>query len=172
MGKRNRCAWAKSDLCIPYHDMEWGMPVHDDRLLFEHLVLDTMQAGLSWELMLKKRENFRRGIVRNKLKIRATISNAVAFLAIQQEIRSFDGYLWEFVEGEPVINRWRTMEEIPVTTPGAEALSRDLKRRGFKFVGPTTVYAYMQAVGMVNDHTIDCFRYGEILELTAAESNP
>jgi len=188
-----RCAWAKSPLALPYHDLEWGVPVHDDRLLFEHLFLDAMQAGLSWDLMLKKRENFRRafdgfdagaiaryddqrverllgdpGIIRNRQKIRAAISNAGAFLAVQEEHGSFDAYLWGFVGGRTIVNAWKTEAEIPTRSPEAEALSRDLKERGFKFVGPTTVYAWMQAVGMVNDHTVDCFRYAEIVRLAGA----
>jgi DNA-3-methyladenine glycosylase I len=189
-----RCEWAASGLCRPYHDTEWGVPVHDDRLLFEHLVLDTMQAGLSWELMLKKREGFRRafdgfdpaaiaryddrrverlladpGIIRNRQKIRAAISNAAAFLAVQEEHGSFDAYLWGFVGGRTIVNTWKTEAEIPTTSPEAEALSRDLKGRGFKFVGPTTVYAWMQAVGLVNDHTVDCFRYREVMRLPGPE---
>jgi len=187
---KNRCKWAKSELAIAYHDEEWGVPQHNDPILFEHLLLDTMQAGLSWELMLKKRANFRNafdqfdpsriatyddrkiekllsdpGIVRNPMKINATVNNARAFIAIQREHGSFDSYLWRFVDGKPIKNRWRTLNEIPNQSTEAEALSKDLKRRGFKFVGPTTCYAFMQAVGMVNDHTIDCFRYTETVQM-------
>lgn len=191
--ERRRCEWATSAVAIPYHDTEWGVPVHDDRLLFEHLLLDTMQAGLSWDLMLKKREGFRQafdgfdperiarydggreaslladaGIIRNRLKIRAAITNAAAFLAVRAESGSFAAYLWSFTGGKTIVNAWRALEEVPTTSPQAEALSRDLKSRGFKFVGPTTVYAWMQAVGLVNDHTIDCFRYPEIVRLAGA----
>lgn len=182
-----RCAWATDELSIPYHDREWGVPVHDDMVLFEFLVLEGVQAGLSWNTVLKKRENYRRafdgfdprlvakyddrkvdrlladpGIIRNRLKIQSAIVNARAFLAVQEEFGSFDAYLWGFVGGKPKVNRWRTLREIPTQTPEAEALSSDLKRRGFKFVGPTSCYAFMQSVGMVNDHTVDCFRHAEI----------
>jgi len=185
--KISRCAWATDELSISYHDREWGVPVHDDRVLFELLVLEGAQAGLSWNTVLKKRENYRQafdgfdprlvaqyddrkvaqlvanpGIIRNRLKIRSAIQNARAFLAVQQEFGSFDAYLWSFVGGRPKVNRWRTLKEIPTQTPEAEALSKDLKRRGFSFVGPTSCYAFMQSVGMVNDHTIDCFRHAEI----------
>ena len=187
VGKMRRCKWATDELSIAYHDREWGVPVHDDGLLFEFLILEGAQAGLSWNTILKKRENYRRafdrfdprvvagydadktaelladaGIVRNRLKIAAAIQNAGAFLAVQEEFGTFDAYLWGFVGGRPKNNRWRTLEEIPNRTPQAEALSKDLKRRGFKFVGPTICYALMQAVGMVNDHTVDCFRHAEI----------
>ncbi len=186
----NRCQWAKSEICIPYHDREWGVPQHDDRILFEHLLLDTMQAGLSWELMLRKRENFRKafdgfdpaviaqydrekvevlltdpGIIRNRLKVNATVGNASGFLRIQEEFGTFNSFLWRFVDGTPVRNGWKTMDQLPVKTPVAEALSGELKGRGFKFVGPTICYAFMQAVGMVNDHTIDCFRHDEVGEV-------
>ncbi len=172
---------------IAYHDEEWGAPVHDDRTLFEFLVLEGAQAGLSWQTILRKRPRYRRvfsnlnprlvsrydgakvarllddpGIVRNRLKVESTVSNARAFLAVQKEFGSFDAYLWEFVGGNPIHHRWRRMTQIPATTPESEALSRDLKRRGFRFVGPTICYAFMQAIGMVNDHMIDCFRYAEI----------
>jgi DNA-3-methyladenine glycosylase I len=185
--KMPRCAWAADELSIPYHDREWGVPVHDDRVLFEFLVLEGAQAGLSWNTVLKKRHNYRQafdgfdprlvaqyderkvdqlladsGIIRNRLKIQSAIVNARAFLAVQEEFGSFDGYLWSFVGGRPKVNRWRTLREIPTQTPEAEALSKDLKRRGFKFVGPTSCYAYMQSVGMVNDHTVDCYRHAEI----------
>ncbi len=182
-----RCAWATDELSIAYHDDEWGVPVHDDQVLYEFLVLEGAQAGLSWETILKKRSNYRTafdgfdpaliarydsrkierlledaGIVRNRLKIAAAIQNAAAFLAIQKEFGTFDGYLWRFVGGSPKRNRWRTLSEIPSRTPEADALSRDLRRRGFKFVGPTICYAFMQAVGMVNDHIVDCFRHAQI----------
>jgi DNA-3-methyladenine glycosylase I len=182
-----RCPWANDELSIAYHDNEWGVPVHDDRLLFEFLVLEGAQAGLSWITILKKRENYRRafdhfdprlvakytagktgrlltdpGIVRNRLKVAAAVQNAKAYLAVQKEFGTFDAYLWRFVGGKPRANRWRSLGEIPTQTPQAEALSKDLKKRGFKFVGPTICYAFMQAVGMVNDHIVGCFRYGEI----------
>ena len=182
-----RCAWATSSLMIAYHDREWGVPVHDDQRLFEFLILEGAQAGLSWETILKKRENYRRafsrfkphlirrydrkkvarlldnpGIVRNRLKIEATITNARALHQVQKEFGSFDRYLWGFVEGKPIVNRWRRLSQIPAKTPLAEALIKDLKRRGFRFVGPTICYAFMQAVGMVNDHTVDCFRYKQL----------
>ena len=184
----NRCAWVGNDpLYIAYHDLEWGVPVHDDRRMFEFLILEGAQAGLSWATILKKRENYRAaydgfdpelvasygeekiaallanpGIVRNRLKIIASIQNARAFLAIQREFGSFDAYIWRFVGGKPIRNAWRTVAEIPVRTPESDALSKDLRLRGFKFVGSTICYAHMQAVGMVNDHTIDCFRYSQI----------
>lgn len=184
----NRCAWVGNDpLYIAYHDLEWGVPVHDDRHMFEFLILEGAQAGLSWATILKKRENYRAaydgfdpelvasygeeklaallanpGIVRNKLKILASIQNARAFLAIQREFGSFDAYIWRFVGGKPIRNAWRTVAEIPARTPESDALSKDLRLRGFKFVGSTICYAHMQAVGMVNDHTIDCFRYSQI----------
>jgi len=184
----NRCAWVGNDpLYIAYHDLEWGVPVHDDRRMFEFLILEGAQAGLSWAMILKKRENYRTaydgfdpelvasyggekiaallanpGIVRNRLKIIASIQNARAFLAIQREFGSFDAYIWRFVGGKPIRNAWRTVAEIPARTPESDALSKDLRLRGFKFVGSTICYAHMQAVGMVNDHTIDCFRYSQI----------
>lgn len=184
----NRCSWAGSDpLYVAYHDQEWGVPVHDDHLLFEFLILEGMQAGLSWAIILKKRDNFRRafdgfdpqrvaqyddekvaalladpGIVRNRLKISAAIRNARSFLEIQSEYGSFDAYIWQFVGGKPKVNAWRNLTEIPASTPESDAMSKDLARRGFKFVGSTICYAFMQAVGMVNDHTVDCYRYNEI----------
>ena len=186
-GKIKRCEWPKNDLAMDYHDREWGVPVHDDRALFEALVLGGMQAGLSWDTILKKRENFRRafdrfdphkvarynkrslarlladaGIIRNRQKITAAIENARAVLAVQTEFGSFDAYIWTFVGGRPKRNRWRREKDIPVVSPEAEAMSGDLKKRGFKFVGPTICYAFMQAVGMVNDHTTDCFRYSQV----------
>jgi DNA-3-methyladenine glycosylase I len=182
-----RCEWAKSELSIIYHDTEWGVPLHDDRGLFEFLILEGAQAGLSWETILKKRINYRKafdnfearaiegygqrkvtallsdpGIVRNRLKIAAAIVNARGFLAVQREFATFDAYLWHFIGGRPRINRWRTSRQIPDRTAESEAMSRDLLRRGFKFVGPTICYAFMQAVGMVNDHLVDCFRHAEV----------
>lgn len=183
----NRCEWAKSDLMIGYHDSEWGVPVHDDRTLFEFLILEGAQAGLSWEIILKKRDNYRQafdkfdarkisrynerkikqllddpGIIRNQLKIRAAIENARLFLAVQKEFGSFDAYIWQFVNGHPVRNHWKSIKDIPATSPVSDAMSKDLKRRGFKFAGSTICYAFMQAVGMVNDHVRGCFRYSEI----------
>jgi DNA-3-methyladenine glycosylase I len=183
-----RCAWAGSDpLYLAYHDREWGVPVFADRLLFEFLTLEGAQAGLSWLTILRKRESYRSafagfdpetvarfddakvkellanpGIVRNRLKVDSTITNARAFLAIQEEFGSFAAYQWRFVDGHPLQNRWRTIREVPAATPISEALSRDLKKRGFRFVGSTICYAHMQAVGMVNDHTVDCFRWREL----------
>jgi DNA-3-methyladenine glycosylase I len=182
-----RCPWATTPLMIQYHDREWGVPQHDDRILFEFLVLEGAQAGLSWSTILQKRDNYRRafdnfdvgkvaryddrkvtklladpGIVRNRLKIAAAIQNAKAFLAVQKEFGSFDAYSWRFVGGHPVRNAWKTLKQIPARTPVSDAMSQDLLARGFKFVGPTICYAHMQAVGMVNDHLIDCFRYREI----------
>jgi len=176
-----RCRWATSPLMIEYHDKEWGVPVHDDRVLFEFLILEGAQAGLSWETILNKRENYRRafdrfhaakiarydakkvralmadaGIVRNRLKIASTISNAKAFLAVRKEFGSFDSYIWQFVEGRPKINQWTSSQRLPASTAESEAMSKDLKRRGFRFVGSTICYAFMQATGMVNDHAIDC----------------
>jgi DNA-3-methyladenine glycosylase I len=181
---RRRCAWARTPLSIAYHDAEWGVPVHDDRLLFEFLTLEGAQAGLSWETILRKREAYRAafagfeparvarftparverlmqnaGIVRNRLKIESTVRNAGAFLAVQKEFGTFDRYVWSFVAGSPRVNGWRELGHVPARTPESDALSRDLLRRGFKFVGSTICYAFMQAVGLVNDHTVDCFRY-------------
>jgi DNA-3-methyladenine glycosylase I len=179
-----RCPWPTTPLNITYHDTEWGVPLHDDRSLFELLTLEGAQAGLSWSIVLAKRENYRRafdhfdvekiarygarktaalladpGIVRNRLKIAATIANAKAFLAVQKEFGSFDRYLWTFVGGRPIVNRRREMKEVPVRTAESDALSKDLLRRGFKFVGTTICYAFMQASGMVNDHLVTCFRH-------------
>jgi DNA-3-methyladenine glycosylase I len=187
-----RCGWAKSDLSIAYHDTEWGVPVHDDRLLFEFLILEGAQAGLSWETILKKRLAYRvafdqfeiqkvasygarnveqllqnPGIIRNRLKVMTAIENARAALAVQSEVGSLDRYLWSFVNGRSRINHWRTLQEVPATTPEAKAMSKGLIRRGFRFVGPTICYAFMQAVGMVNDHVGDCFRHAEIRRLTS-----
>ena len=182
-----RCAWAGTDpLMIDYHDQEWGVPLHDDRKMFEFLILEGMQAGLSWMTILKKRENFRlafdgfdpavvsqydqakvedlltdAGIIRHRGKIEAAIQNAQVFLAVQSEFGSFDTYMWQFVGGKPKVNSWKTMQELPAKTDDSAAMSKDLLKRGFKFVGPTICYAHMQATGMVNDHTIDCFRYLE-----------
>lgn len=182
-----RCAWPKTELDIAYHDTEWGVPVHDDRLLFEMLILEGAQAGLSWSTILKKRASYRRafdnfdackiakydalkvrrlladpGIVRNRLKVAAAIQNARSFLAVQKEFGSFDTYIWQFVGGQPVQNRRQSLREIPARTPESDAMSKDLLKRGFKFVGSTICYAFMQAVGMVNDHTVDCFRHREV----------
>lgn len=182
-----RCSWPRTELDLAYHDTEWGVPVHDDRLLFEMLILEGAQAGLSWSTILKKRENYRRafdnfdarkiarydartvkklladpGIVRNRLKVAAAVQNAKAFLAVQTESGSFDAYLWQFVGGRPIQNCRKSLKEIPARTSESDAMSEDLLRRGFKFVGSTICYAFMQAVGMVNDHTVDCFRHAEI----------
>ena len=179
-----RCAWAQTPLGIAYHDSEWGVPVHDDRVLFEFITLEGAQAGLNWETILKKRDNYRRafagfdparvagfsparrrkllgneGIVRNRLKIDSTVSNARAFLRVQREFGSFDAFVWGFVGGGPRINRWRSTKPLPACTKISDALSKELKWRGFRFVGSTICYAFMQAVGIVNDHSTDCFRY-------------
>jgi len=187
-----RCAWAGNEpLYVAYHDQEWGVPVHQDRTLFEFLVLEGAQAGLSWSTILRKRENYRLafdgfdpvkvagygeqkvtellnnpGIVRNRLKVHAAIQNARAFLLVQEEFGSFDAYIWQFVGGKPIVNTWNSMTEIPSETVESRAMSKDLVMRGFRFVGPTICYAHMQATGMVNDHTVDCFRYQEILSIT------
>jgi DNA-3-methyladenine glycosylase I len=182
-----RCAWAKTDLYIQYHDTEWGIPVHDDRRLFEFLILEGAQAGLSWETILKKRETYGKaferfdpavvarfgprkvkalladpGIIRNRLKIEAAIHNAKAFLTVQEEFESFDGYIWQFVGGRVQHHAWKTLKQVPVQTPESNAMSKELKGKGFKFVGPTICYAFMQAVGMVNDHVVGCFRHAEL----------
>jgi DNA-3-methyladenine glycosylase I len=189
MDSKKRCQWVPLDnpLYVKYHDEEWGVPVHDDRLLFEFLILEGAQAGLSWITILKKRENYRlafdrfdpqkvarygqkkidallqnSGIIRNRLKIAAAVQNARAFLEIQAEFGSFDTFIWKFVEGKPIINQWKTLKEIPAKTPLSDTISKELKKRGFKFVGSTILYAHMQATGMVNDHTTDCFRYQEL----------
>ena len=184
MENKNRCSWCeKDDLYRDYHDNEWGNPVYDDDKLFEFLVLETFQAGLSWYTILSKRENFRSafdyfdykkialykenkiqellqnaGIIRNQLKIRATVSNAVAFMKVQEEFGSFSKYIWEFTNGKPIENNPKSMKDVPATTPLSDAISKDLKKRGFKFVGSTVVYAHMQATGMVNDHVEDCWK--------------
>jgi DNA-3-methyladenine glycosylase I len=185
-----RCPWATQEPELSYHDREWGVPVHDDRVLFEFLVLEGAQAGLSWRTILQKRKHYRKafanfdpervarfdarkvaqllkdhGIVRNRLKLQSAIENARALLAVSKEFGSFDAYIWSFVGGKPILNRWRTLKEIPANTPEAESMSKDLKRHGFRFVGPTICYAFMQTVGMVNDHTIDCFRYRQLLRV-------
>jgi DNA-3-methyladenine glycosylase I len=186
--ERIRCAWVGDDpLSIAYHDHEWGVPLHDDRRLFEFLVLEGAQAGLSWMTILKKRDNYQRafegfdparvarfdevkvgdllqdpGIVRNRGKIEAAIANAQALLEVQSESGSFDAYVWQFVGGRPIQNRWKSLSELPAQPAESQALSKDLKKRGFRFVGPTICYAFMQAVGLVNDHVTDCFRYEEL----------
>ena len=189
---KDRCAWASLDdpLMLQYHDREWGVPVHDDRKHFEFLTLEGAQAGLSWSIVLRKRENYRRalagfdpgrvacftkdairrltldpGIIRNRMKIEAAVRNAQAFLAIQEEFGSFDCYCWGFVGGQPRLNRWKARGAIPATSPESDVFSKDLRSRGFSFVGPTIIYAYMQAVGLVNDHLLDCFRHDEIRQL-------
>ena len=190
---KKRCEWSGSDpLYVAYHDTEWGVPVHDDRSLFEFLILEGAQAGLSWSTILKKREGYRKAfdnfdarkiarysdddvsrllvnpeIVRNRLKIKAAITNAGAFLRIQEEFGSFDRYVWRFVNGRPVQNAWERMGDIPASTPDSDALSKDLKKGGFTFVGSTICYAFMQAVGMVNDHVVGCFRYNEVKRLAS-----
>ena len=182
-----RCAWSGNELSIRYHDEEWGVPVHDDRTLFEFLILEGAQAGLSWNTVLQKRERYRKvfdhfdakkvarygarkvgqlladpGIIRNRLKIAAAIQNAKAFRTAQKEFGSFDAYLWRFVGGRPKQNSWRSFKDVPARTPESDAMSKDLLKRGFKFVGSTICYAMMQAVGMVNDHTVECFRHKEV----------
>jgi len=193
--QRKRCSWVNVDdpLMCEYHDREWGVPTHDDRRHFEFLVLEAAQAGLSWSIVLRKREGYRRafsqfdpekvarftetridkltadpGIIRNRMKIAAAVKNARAFLAVQETFGSFDAYCWQFVDGRPRQNRWKTMGQIPPATRESDAFSRDLKRRGFSFVGSTIIYAHMQALGMVNDHLVDCFRYRDIVKLDAA----
>ena len=185
-----RCGWARTDILIPYHDLEWGVPIHDDRALFEFLILEGAQAGLSWETVLKKRDTYRavfdnfnataiaaydhgkvrellanHGIIRNRLKIEAAIQNAKSLLAVQKEFGTFSEYFWRFVDGRPRQNHWSSPGKVPAQTPESIALSKDLVRYGFKFVGPTICYAFMQAVGMVNDHLMDCFRYEEVRSL-------
>jgi DNA-3-methyladenine glycosylase I len=185
-----RCGWASTELYCDYHDKEWGVPVHDERLLFEFLVLEGAQAGLSWLTILKKRENYRKafdnfdaekvarygaketarllndaGIVRNRLKIAAAIANAQAFLKVQEEFGTFDKYIWRFTDGKVVQNKWKSMKEVPAKTPQSDAMSKDLKQRGFKFVGSTICYAHMQATGMVNDHLVACFRHKQVARL-------
>jgi len=186
---QKRCAWCENsfDEYVRYHDEEWGVPVHDDRKHFEFLVLESAQAGLSWATILKKREGYRNAfanfdvetvatygtgmvedlvqdasIIRNRAKIEATINNAQRFIEIQKEFGSFDKYIWGFVDDKPIVGKWKSMSEVPVTTLQSDALSKDLKKKGFKFVGSTTIYAHMQAIGLVNDHTVDCYRYDEL----------
>lgn len=186
--KKHRCGWCEGDpLYEAYHDEEWGVPVKDDETLFEFLILETFQAGLSWITILRKRDNFRKafdhfdykkianynqtkidsllqdaGIIRNKLKVNATVSNAIAFMKVQKEFGSFSEYIWDFVDGRPIKNEWKNYKDAPATTELSNAISKDLKQRGFKFVGSTVIYAHMQATGMVNDHEINCFRYHEV----------
>jgi len=183
--ERNRCPWCLgSEVYREYHDREWGVPVRDDRLLFEFLILEGAQAGLSWSTVLQRRESYRAafdnfdaekiarynarqkkrllanpGIIRNRLKVDATVANAQAFLAVQSQFGSFSAYLWQFVDNQPLVNHRKSLKEVPALTPESKAMSRDLKKRGFRFVGPTICYAFMQAVGMVNDHLVDCFRH-------------
>jgi DNA-3-methyladenine glycosylase I len=183
-GERVRCRWASNEWNIPYHDEEWGVPVHDERVLFEFLILEGAQAGLSWDTILKKRARYREvfdgfdpekvasygtrkkkalladaGIIRNRLKVDASVSNARAFLQVQKEFGTFDKYIWQFVGGKPKQNRWKVGQRVPATTKESDKMSKDLTKRGFRFVGSTICYAFMQAVGMVNDHSVDCFRY-------------
>ena len=194
MNDKPRCAWCLGDpLYLAYHDQEWGVPLHDDRGLFEFLVLETFQAGLSWLTILKKRDNFRRafagfdpervarfderdrrrlladaGIVRNRLKVDAAIANARVFLEVQAAHGSFDRWIWSFTDGRPIVNRWRELRELPVQTPLAATISREMRRLGFRFAGPVVVYSHMQATGMVNDHLVSCYRHAEIRRLAAA----
>lgn len=183
-----RCDWARTELSIAYHDQQWGVPTHDDRTLFEFLILEGAQAGLSWETILKKREGYRRafaefdparvarftkrditrllndpGIVRNRLKVESAVTNAQCFLKVQKEHGSFDAYIWQFVDGKPILNRRKTLKDVPATTPESDAMSKALKKRGFRFVGSTICYAYMQAMGLVNDHTTTCFRHKQVV---------
>lgn len=182
-----RCSWVRNGLSTRYHDEEWGVPAHDDRKLFEFLILEGAQAGLSWDTILKKRENYRSafdnfdprriarydhrkvdallgdaGIIRNRLKVASAISNAKAFLKVQEEFGSFDAYIWQFVDGKPIVNSWRSLRHAPVRTTESDAMSKDLKKRGFNFVGTTICYAFMQAMGLVNDHTTNCFRHDQL----------
>ena len=182
-----RCLWPTDDLYLRYHDTEWGVPLHDDRKLFEFLVLEGAQAGLSWHTVLRKRENYRAafdgfdpekvaryrpagitrllsnaGLIRNRMKIESAIRNAKAFLKVQEEFGSFDAYIWRFVDGRTIVNHWKTMKEVPARTPVSDAMSRDLRQRGFNFVGSTICYAHMQATGMVNDHLVSCFRHRQL----------
>lgn len=182
-----RCDWAKNDLAIHYHDTEWGVPLHDDQRLFEFLILEGAQAGLSWDTILRKRENYRlafdnfdaekiarydeakcaelltnEGIIRNRLKIASAVRNAKSYLEIKEEFGSFDKYIWQFVNDKPIINAWENINQVPASTSISDAMSKDLKKRGFNFVGSTIMYAFMQATGMVNDHLVSCFRYKEI----------
>lgn len=185
--EKERCGWAKNDLSVAYHDAEWGVPAHDDRRLFEFLILEGAQAGLSWDTILRKRENYRQafddfdaekiarydekkvtellqneGIVRNRLKIASTVQNAKSYLKIKDEFGSFDSYIWSFADGKPIVNARQNLSEVPAKTSLSDAMSVDLKKRGFKFVGSTIMYAFMQACGLVNDHLVSCFRYQEV----------
>ncbi|MEM9390799.1 MAG: DNA-3-methyladenine glycosylase I [Bacteroidota bacterium] len=189
MNDKKRCGWVEGqfDDYIRYHDEEWGVPVHEDQKHFEFLILEGAQAGLSWATVLKKREGYKAafanfsavavskfdeekiqslltfdGIIKNQLKIRATVNNAQRFLEVQEEFDGFDNYIWQFVDGKPIVNHWKNTSEVPATSPESDTLSKDLKKRGFKFVGSTIIYAHMQACGLVNDHTVDCFRYHEV----------
>jgi len=187
MSTKHRCRWATTELGIAYHDVEWGVPQHNDRVLFEFLILEGAQAGLSWETILKKRESYRAaydnfdvdkvarydakrqakllenpGIIRNRLKVAAAVRNAKAFIAVRKEFGSFDKYIWQFVGGKPIVNAFSSLKRVPARTAESDAMSKDLKRRGFTFVGSTICYAFMQAVGMVNDHEVDCFRYSQV----------
>ncbi|MBZ0255714.1 DNA-3-methyladenine glycosylase I [bacterium] len=191
MNKIHRCEWARSETEIEYHDKEWGAPLHDDQMLFEFLILEGAQAGLSWSTILNKRPHYRivfdqfdpnkvarysskkiekliadPGIVRNRLKVNSAVQNAKAILKVQEEFGSFDQYIWGFVDGAPIQNKWKSLSEIPANTPLSDAISKDLKKRGFNFVGTTILYAFMQAVGMVNDHTVKCFRHNEVKRLS------
>ncbi len=188
-----RCPWAQGERYIAYHDTEWGVPLHDDRALFEFIILEGAQAGLSWSTILNKRDNYRQafdkfdalkmaryrerkvnallenaGIVRNRMKIEAAIGNAKGFLAVQKEFGTFDGYIWQFTGGGPIQNSFRTLKDVPARTPESDRMSKDLQKRGFRFVGSTICYAFMQAVGMVNDHLVDCFRYRELAGAASA----
>ena len=181
-----RCSWPKNELAIRYHDEEWGVPLHDDDKLFEFLILEGAQAGLSWDTILRKRENYRKafdgfdvnkvarytdkriekllldeGIIRNRLKVAAAVTNAKEFLKVQKEFGSFDKYIWSFIDGEPIVNKWKRTGQVPATSKESDVISKDLKKRGFKFVGSTIIYAHMQATGMVNDHLVSCFRHKE-----------
>ena len=187
MGTDTRCGWARNPLAEAYHDAEWGVPIHDDRKIFEFIVLEGAQAGLSWDTILRKREAYRRafdgfdpakvarygarkvaallanpGIVRNRLKVGSAVRNARAFVRVQEERGSFDAYIWGFVDGRPIVNRWKALREIPARTSLSDAISKDLKKRGFSFVGSTIVYAHLQATGVVNDHVVSCFRWREV----------
>jgi len=187
MGTDTRCGWARNPLAEAYHDAEWGVPIHDDRKIFEFIVLEGAQAGLSWDTILRKREAYRRafdgfdpakvarygarkvaallanpGIVRNRLKVGSAVRNARAFVRVQEERGSFDAYIWGFVDGRPIVNRWKALRQIPARTPLSDTISKDLKKRGFSFVGSTIVYAHLQATGVVNDHVVSCFRWREV----------
>jgi DNA-3-methyladenine glycosylase I len=197
MDDKQRCGWAKGELYVQYHDAEWGVPVHDDRILFEFLILEGAQAGLSWETILKKRESYREafdsfdpaivarygrrkiesllanpGIIRNRAKVEAAVQNAQALLAVQEECGTFDRFIWSFIGGNPRQNTWKSLSEVPGRTPESEAMSKDLRKRGFKFIGSTVCYAFMQAVGMVNDHLVPCFRHSELASSAGRRRSP